>query len=403
MKNRIGSKFARFMAVFLLLVTVLPAQDYQELHEKGKQHYHANEDMEALKTYNRILEEYPEDADALLFRGRLLARMGMYDAAEKDLLRVLKKAPDYLDAYYALASLYYWQEDLENARLILSRWLRRDLENPDVYILSARVAIAGRKYAAARTFLEEASAYDADPEIIGSLLRIINSPADKYDRTAGIQYEYLAVDSDRSDWQHIRAFFTRDFDNVIITGELSRYHRNELTDHSAVADIYFQLWKKAYMNTRIQAGMNGTFLPRADLTIELFQAVGTRQEPAAGYRLMHFDSLAVHIPSFAWAAYPGEWYIRNKVSMIVRDGISWQNQLTLRYFFDNVDNYLQLMNVLGTDFNVLTNEWMQSISLALSGSYCLTEHILFTAGLSWTRDEFFLQRFGGSAGLSYRW
>ncbi len=119
---------------------------------------------------------------------------------------------------------------------------------------------------------------------------------------------------------------------------------------------------------------------------------------------MYYDSLAVHLPSLAWAVYPGNWYLRDKVSMIVHEAVSWQNQLTVRYYFKNADHYVQLMNVLGTDLNVLNNAWMQSIAFALGGSYCLTDHILLTADLSWTRlPADALQRFGGSAGLIYRW
>ncbi|MDD4960778.1 MAG: hypothetical protein PHX07_00920, partial [Candidatus Marinimicrobia bacterium] len=101
--------------------------------------------------------------------------------------------------------------------------------------------------------------------------------------------------------------------------------------------------------------------------------------------------------------YPGKWYLRDKLSMIINRGISWQNQLTLRYFLGDADNYLQLMHVLGTDFNVLNNEWLQSMSFALSYSRTLTEDIPLLAVLSWTRDEDGTNRIGGSLGLSYRW
>ncbi|MDZ7822235.1 MAG: YaiO family outer membrane beta-barrel protein [Candidatus Marinimicrobia bacterium] len=391
------------ISITFLVGSLAFAQDYQDLHERGRELYHESKDVEALRIYDSILEEYPGDIDALLFRGRILARMEAYEAAEQDLLRVIAEAPDYLDAYYALASLYYWQGDLDPARRMLTRWLERAPRDPNAHVLSARVAVAGKKYAAARTFLEQASRYGAAKEVLDPLLQIMNSPVDKYRWKGGVQYEYLAVDQERPDWRQLGTYLGHDFGSIIVTAEFSRYHRNDLTDHSVKADTYIQLWKKAYMNAGIKAGLNGTFLPRADLNTELFQALGTRQEVAAGYRLMYYDSLAVHLPSLAWAAYPGNWYLRDKVSMIVREAVSWQNQLTVRYYFKNADHYVQLMNVLGTDLNVLNNARMQSIAFALGGSYCLTDQMLLTADLSWTRDEYALQRFGGSAGLIYRW
>jgi hypothetical protein len=99
--------------------------------------------------------------------------------------------------------------------------------------------------------------------------------------------------------------------------------------------------------------------------------------------------------------YPGKWYVREKLSMVINNGISWQNQITIRYFLSDADTYVQLMNVLGTDF--INNAWMNSISFALSGSYALNEHWVLGAVASWTRDENNLNRLGGSVGVAYRW
>ncbi|MCF7833616.1 MAG: YaiO family outer membrane beta-barrel protein [Candidatus Marinimicrobia bacterium] len=393
----------KILITVLIIFSFLSAQnsDYETLHEKGRELYQKGDPSEALEVYQEILNLYPDDVDALLFRGRLFARLEMYDLAEAELIHTLELAPDYLDAYYALASVYYWSGQLDKAKVVLTDWLMRDLENPDAYLLSARVAIAGMNYPAARTFLEQAGEYGADMEIIGELLSRLNTPVKSTKWESGIGYEYLAVDGGRPDWQHLRAFITHDFDKILITAELSRYNRNNTADHAIVLDSYYGLWDKAYMNTRLQAGLNWEFLPRFDITAEVFQAVGTRHEAAAGYRMMHYGDTTAHIPSFAWALYPGKWYLREKLSMIVNNGISWQNQLTARYFLDDADTYIQLMNVWGTDFQ--NNTWVNSLSFALSGSYALNEHWILSLVASWTRDEYNLNRIGGSAGVAYRW
>ncbi|RKY56588.1 MAG: hypothetical protein DRP93_01055 [Candidatus Neomarinimicrobiota bacterium] len=384
---------------FLCAATV----DYEALHEKGRILYQNGSDQEALDVYQEILNNFPDDVDALLFRGRLFARMKLYDLAEAELLHTLELAPEYYDAYYALASVYYWSGRLDDAARILTLWIELNFENPDAYILSARVAIASRKYAAARTFIELAEFYHADPVIIEKLLSLINIPLRNTNWAMGIKYEYLFVDHDRSDWQQIQGNITHDFNKILVTVEFNRYQRNDTYDHTIVLDTYYKLWKKAYMNTRLQAGLSSTFMPVADVTAEVFQAVGTRHESSLGYRLMHYDSTAAHIPSVAWAMYPDHWYLRNKISLIINDGLNWQNQFTLRYYFEDVDTYIQLMNVVGTDFNVFNNEWMQSVAFALSGSLAIGDNILFFPVLSWTKDGSILNRFGGSVGFSYRW
>ena len=393
-----------FACIVMLLPGCLMAQNtYEALHEQGKALYRNNQDLDALKIYMQILDTYPDDADALLFRGRLYARLGLYEAAENDLLRVIELAPDYMDAYHALASVYFWQGEADQARIIIGRWIKFDLENPEVYLLSAQIAIEDRRYGSARTFLEEAAFYGGDKERIESLLRIINTPNTETQWSAGIQYEYAFLDTGRSNWQQLQAHLTHDFGRVLVRSEISRYRRYGISDYSAVIDAYIQVGKKSYLNSRIQAGMTGAFLPAVDLTLEMFVPAGTRNEPAFAYRLMHFDSTAAHIPSVAWAVYPDNWYLREKVSLIINDGISWQNQLTIRYLFENVDTYIQLMNVIGTDMSLYGNEWVQSLSFALSASVPLSDHILMGAVVSWTRDEFKLDRLGMSAGLTYRW
>ncbi|MCF7832700.1 MAG: YaiO family outer membrane beta-barrel protein [Candidatus Marinimicrobia bacterium] len=391
--------------IIMSIITILSATtvDYEALHEKGRILYQTGSPQEALEVYQEILNYFPDDVDALLFRGRLFARLELYDLAEAELIHTLELAPDYLDAYYALASVYYWSGKLEDAARILTLWIEKDMENPDAFILSARVAIAGRKYAAARTFLELAGYYHADPDDIERLLHLINTPRLTTKWAAGISYEYLIVDQARPDWQQMQAFLTHDFNKILVTAEFKSYLRNNSIDNTIALDTYYKLWKKAYMNTRLQVGLNGTFMPVADVTVEVFQAIGTRHESAIGYRLMHYDSTAAHIPSVAWAIYPGKWYLRDKVSLIVNNGLNWQNQFTARFYFNDVDTYIQLMNVVGTDFDVFNNEWMQSVAFALSGSFALNENILLSSVLSWTRDEFLMNRLGGSVGFTYRW
>lgn len=393
----------KILICVIVLTAILVAQvpDYEALHEKGRILYQQGDPSEALEVYQEILNNYPNDVDALLFRGRLFARLKFYDLAEAELLHTIELAPDYMDAYYALASVYYWSGQLDKARDILTIWISKDLNNPDAYILSARVAIAGRRDAAARTFLEQAGDLGADVALVEELLTLVNTPRKATKWEGGLSYEYLAVDQGRPDWQQLRAFFTHDFDKILLSAEFSRYNRNNGFDHVLVLDSYYTLWKKAYMNTRIQAGLNWNFMPRLDLTTEIFQSIGTRNEFAAGYRLMYYGDVSAHIPSLAWAVYPGKWYLRDKVSMILNNGISWQNQMTVRYFLDDVDTYIQFMNVVGTDF--INNNWMSSVSFALSGSYALNDHWVLNIVASWTRDEFNLNRMGGSGGLAFRW
>jgi YaiO family outer membrane protein len=388
------------ISVFTLLSA---ASEYEMQFEKGKILYYDGNKEEALKVFQKIINTHPEDVDALLFRGRIFAQLGYYEIAIGDFKYVLSLTPDYLDAYSALTTTYFWAGDLDNAKMALSEWISREPENPDAYLLAAKIAISSYNFTAGRNYLELAGKYGADPDEIEELLKSINMPKRETNWSVGASFEYLAVDQDRPDWSQLHLFVTHDFDEALVTAEINRYRRNDLDDHTLVLNTFFDVWERAYMNARLQLGVNGNFMPVVDITTEIFQAVGTRNEPALGFRIMNYDSTTAYLPSIAWAAYPGRFYIRDKISMILRGNINWQNQLTIRYFINDLDTYVQFMNVIGTDFNVFDNSWVFSRSFALSGSWAVDNNYLLNGVLSWTRDENNLTRAGFLIGLAYRW
>lgn len=392
-----------FFLILIIFTFLSAASDYESQFKAGKKLYYSGKTDEALQVFQQIIKENPDDVDALLIRGNIFAQLGYYEIAIGEFTHVLLLAPDYIDALVSMARTYYWSGDHENARLKLFEWMSKELENPEAYVLATEIEIASYNFVSARTYLELAAKYGADPEKIEQLLQTINMPKVKTDWEVGVSYEYLFLNGDRPGWKNFKAFTQHDFKVILLSAEFSRYGRYDLHDNALALDAYFDVWKKAYMNTRLQVGLPGNFLPMLDLTAELFQAIGTRWEPALAYRIMHYNSTTAHIPSIAMASYFGKFYIRDKVSFIYSGSSSWQNQFTLRYFIDELDTYIQLMSVIGTDFNVFNNEWINSSSLAISGSWAINKNYLLMGVFSWTKDEFSIQRIGGSMGLSYRW
>jgi YaiO family outer membrane protein len=392
-----------FLVILVLFTFLSAASDYESQFEAGRKLYYAGNKDEALEIFQEIIKENPDDVDAYLFRGNIFAQLGYYEIAIGDFTHVLLLAPLYLDALISMAKSYYWLGDYENAKLKVLDWISREPENPEAYILAAEVDIASYNFVSARHYLELASKYGADPKKIEELLKKINMPIIKTDWSLGVFYEYLFLNTEAPDWKHFKAFVEHDFKKILVSAEFSRYSRYDLHDNALAIDAYFDVWEKAYMDTRLQFGLSGEFLPVFDMTVELFQAWGTRWEPAIGYRMMNYDSIAAHIPSIAIATYLGEFYIRDKLSFIYSGRSSWQNQFTLRYFIDELNTYLQLMSVIGTDFNAFNNEWTNSTSLAFSGSWAINKNYLLSGVLSWTKDAYNTQRTGGSVGLSYCW
>lgn len=64
--------------------------------------------MEAIQAFSDMLALYPDDPDARLGRGRVLAWEKRYGNAESDLRLVTNRLPTYADAWSALGDLYPW-------------------------------------------------------------------------------------------------------------------------------------------------------------------------------------------------------------------------------------------------------------------------------------------------------
>ena len=65
---------------------------------------------------------YPDDADALLGRGRVYAWEKRFDEATKDLRILTEKFPNYADAWSALGDLYLWSGRADLALSAYTKW-----------------------------------------------------------------------------------------------------------------------------------------------------------------------------------------------------------------------------------------------------------------------------------------
>ena len=71
-----------------------------QLEEEGKA-------LEALKVYDGVLAEDPDNVEALAYRGWLLKRAGLVDEAQLSLDRAVKVNPRYADAHFFRGMLLY--------------------------------------------------------------------------------------------------------------------------------------------------------------------------------------------------------------------------------------------------------------------------------------------------------
>ena len=68
--------------------------------------YHSNDYLQAERICKKILQEKPNDVDALHFLGMIYSQIGHNDIAIDYIKRALKFDPNFADAYNNLGNIY---------------------------------------------------------------------------------------------------------------------------------------------------------------------------------------------------------------------------------------------------------------------------------------------------------
>ncbi|NQW36442.1 MAG: sulfatase-like hydrolase/transferase [Flavobacteriales bacterium] len=79
-----------------------------------------------------ILNKSPNNIDARVLKGRVLAWEGLYVKAEIELISALKRFPYYEDTYLALLDLYWWAEQDEKSIALVEKAHENKIENADI-------------------------------------------------------------------------------------------------------------------------------------------------------------------------------------------------------------------------------------------------------------------------------
>ena len=89
----------------------------------------------AIQLYRRILDEHPEDADAVYMLGVLAAEQGDVALGKQFIEQSIQIEPDFPDAYYMLARLYQADEDIDQALSLGRKAVTLDRDFEDAWLL----------------------------------------------------------------------------------------------------------------------------------------------------------------------------------------------------------------------------------------------------------------------------
>ena len=113
-------------------------QDFDQIFETARNLAFSKNYTKATLVLNYILNEKPNQIDARILKGRLLAWQGKYSESETELSNALKRNPFYSDGYLALLDVYWWSDQDEKSVKIYLKALDNGISNADISFKMAK-------------------------------------------------------------------------------------------------------------------------------------------------------------------------------------------------------------------------------------------------------------------------
>jgi YaiO family outer membrane protein len=352
----------------------------------------------ALAAYSALLTRSPGNADVLLGRGIVYARLGRWREAEADLNAAAQASPDYADVWEALGNTWRWSEQPAKALEAYERLVALRPADPAALVLRARAHRALGHTAEARADLERARGLGGDAGDIDGLLADLQArpalpTAGSSDTTAAAGYTWAASLS--SSWTDVgngprwndQTASLRHYTKAGSLGfETLRAHRFGQHDYAWALDGYVDLWQGAYANLRYQHSATSRLFPANAGRAEVWQALGGGWEASLSDDVLGFDS-RVNIYGASIARYTGNFYVQLRHQNIVSQGShsTGERLLARWYYTGDADNYLELS----------ANSGRSDDPLSLVGGRARSGG----GGFAWVR--YFSPRWGGKLGASF--
>lgn len=312
----------------------------------------SNHREEAIQIYTELLATRPNNSDLLLGRGRTYAWDGRWAEAEADITAVIKRFPQYGDAWSALGDVYLWSDRPRDAVNAYGKWISAEPEDPRAYTARAKAYRSAGDFAAARADFEAARAHGAPGSEIDDYLTALrrrrqepeSAAPESFKWYAGLSYDVSTFSTDRGNWSYYTATLRRYGERGSLGVEYLRSHRFDSNDYAVALDAYVDLWSRAYANLRYQYSPHAALYPGNAYRAEVFQGIGRGWELSSSYDHFDFTESNVALYGVGIGKYTGNWYLRWRTFFVpspAQLGIS-HRALVRYYYAGNADDYIEL-------------------------------------------------------------
>lgn len=343
---------------------------------------------EAIEVYTNIIDEYPDDVDAILGRAFVLSWSKIYTSSISDFRKVIALSPKYIDAWRGLASVLTWVERPAQAVEAYDQLLALQPENGSDYLARARQKILLEDYAGARTDLESGERYGEPPIAIRSIKAQFPDEERPVQWSVRVDYSEEQLSNNLANWRRRAVAIQKKFPMGTASVGMEVISRFDRDDRALVLDGYQDLWPNAYSNVRFSAGLNQTLLPNYDLHIEIYQGIRAIWEFSLSYRRMVFPAVNVNILGISGTNYLGKWYLRANMLIIPSiNSVDTFMGAMIRYYYGDRD-YFGIFTGMG-----------RNLDAARIGDETITERVLVLSEQHYFNDHFGIS-FGANMNIS---
>jgi YaiO family outer membrane protein len=304
----------------------------------------------AIEVYGRLLEDFPDNVDLTLMRGRAHAWSENFSRAQEDLKTVVEKNPEYADAWQMLGNVYRWSDQIDSATYAYTNWIKLQPDRPEPYLHRGRLYRNEGQYQPAKKDFRTARKKGAKPEdipVIGAYYTSRVNADSVWVSRVGYRRTLL---SEGANWTRYNVSVEKTMESASLTLEAFRARHFNTWNTGLVLDTYLDLDNERYLNLRYQVSTEHDFLPRHDMLIEGYQPFGFGWEGSLGVRRMNFDNNDVDIVKLGLARYWGDWYGRYVIRDITNNTSNGLfNSLILRRYLNGSENFVELRGGQGEE------------------------------------------------------
>lgn len=377
------------------------AQSVSELFTRADQLLKSAELQEAAGLYLQILEEIPEEVDAMVILGSIYSQMGEFEKAEEMLTRVIIITPEYKDAYQILSNVYINQDRIPDAIAVLKQLLERDSQHSGAMV---KIVILYHKlgdYRNARSMLKilrnSGRSHSLPPNI----------ERDLYAWRCDLNYIYEDIDilpDGNETTLSLSYCFRKGFTMV---GSFQRVNRFEQIDYLSSISAYFSLPEEINWYVNLGYGFNNNFLPDSRLDIQAQTEIIQGTSLILKTNFLSFPDKQSDIYSLGIEHYFSEkfstWY-QYSIGKSEGNFNSFSHQLKANWFEDNLTSTLGIAwgDEISSEAGSETQNVIKNKSYFGSLTYWFKNNMGFKLNLSNESRENSYNKKGIGCGLVYR-